>query len=629
MTPQQFLDAIPVGAIAYERSGADFAPIRWNAAACDILGLEPTAIAATTLRGHVADLDGARIAEAADGAMATGAAARVRVGAPDGSARSVEVVLTRWDGWCVACFTPIAAAPAEDADAAMTAARIAEAAEAADIGVWEFWPREDRMRWSPAARRLLGVERVALSGTSQDLRALLADARADRLETFLANLRDAGRDVGDWRIVTPDGRARCVETRTRVVDVDRDGRPEHALGVILDVTETRALQAALEASRAEAEAGAEAKSRFLATMSHEIRTPLNGLIGMAELLDRALTEPAQRRMISVIRDTGSTVLAIVNDILDHARIEAGRMTLEEAPFSPLDLARRVEASHGATASDKGLFLRVEADAGSTAMRAGDPHRVTQMLHNLVGNALKFTERGGVTIRVRAPMGGPVVYEIADTGPGMTAEQTARLFDRFAQAEASTARRFGGSGLGLSIVKGIAEAMGGAVAIESAPGRGTVARVTLPLSSLAPAADRAARQGAAPSLAALRGLRVLAADDNEINRLVLSQMLDALGVEARVEASGEALLEARTTESFDVILLDIAMPGFDGPTTLEALRRIERERGLPSPPALAFTANVLPEHVAEYHQIGFSGHLPKPVTLSALSETLAAHAGLAA
>jgi PAS domain S-box-containing protein len=553
----------------------------------------------------------------------------VRAAARDAPARRIEVALTRWGAWCVACFTPVAAARPEDADAGMMAERIAQAAEAADIGMWEFWPREDRMRWNLVARRILGVERVALGGTSQDLRSLLAPGEADRLATFLANLRGTGRDVGDWRIVTPDGRERRVETRTQVIDVDGDGRPEHVLGVILDVTETRALQAALEASRAEAEAEAEAKGRFLATMSHEIRTPLNGLIGMAELLDRALTESAHRRMISVIRDTGSTVLAIVNDILDHARIEAGRMTLESAPFSPLDLARRVEASHAATASDKGLFLRVEADAGSTAMRAGDQHRVTQMLHNLVGNALKFTERGGVSIRVRAPMGKPLVYEIADTGVGMTAEQQARLFDRFAQAEASTARRFGGSGLGLSIVKGIAEAMGGAVEIESAPGRGTVARVTLPLSSVAPATDMAPRPGAAPSLAALRGLRVLAADDNEINRLVLSQMLDALGVAARVEASGEALLDARTTESFDVILLDIAMPGFDGPTTLEALRRIERERGLPSPPALAFTANVLPEHVAEYHQLGFSGHLPKPVTLSALSETLAAHAGLAA
>ena len=386
------------------------------------------------------------------------------------------------------------------------------------------------------------------------------------------------------------------------------------VGLRIDITELKRQQRDVEEARARAEAASEAKSRFLANMSHEIRTPMNGILGLMDLLAETTACPEQRRLVEDMQQAGETLLAILNDVLDVSKIEAGGMTLEAIAFDPAALARRLERLHGPCARDKGLELRIEVQEG--AHRLGDPTRLLQVLGNLASNAIKFTERGSVAVRVRNPPDGPLVLEVEDTGIGMDEAETARAFDRFAQADGSVTRRFGGTGLGLSIVRGMVEAMGGRVEIASAPGRGTRVTATLSLEDCRPAEP--ASRGVAPG-ADLSGLSILAVDDSAANRMVLSRLLDRLGARSVIAASGaEAVAEAGTGR-FDLLLLDISMPEMDGVEALTRIRADGRAAGRPAIPALAVTANAMEEQVAGYLAAGFEGHLAKPIRLATLAE----------
>ena len=389
------------------------------------------------------------------------------------------------------------------------------------------------------------------------------------------------------------------------------------VGLRVDITELKRQQRALEEARARAEAASDAKSRFLATMSHEIRTPMNGILGLADLLAERAADPEQVRLLSDLRLSGEALLTILNDVLDFSKIEAGRMTLEAIAFEPQEIARRIEALHAPLARDKGLGLRVEVQDGPS--RLGDPTRLMQVLGNLVSNAVKFTDRGGVRLVVRNPSDGPLNLAVVDTGIGMSREEAARVFERFAQADGSVTRRFGGTGLGLSIVQGLVEAMGGRIDVEAAPGRGTRVEVELPLPPCARAdAPVPERVGD------LAGVRVLAADDNAMNRRVLSGLLDRLGACSTVVASGAEAVEAAEAGAragagrFDLLLMDIAMPGMDGVEALGLIREGERAAGRAPVPALAVTANVMEDQVAGYLAAGFDGHLAKPLRLEGLA-----------
>ena len=389
------------------------------------------------------------------------------------------------------------------------------------------------------------------------------------------------------------------------------------VGLRVDITELKRQQWATEDARRRAEAASEAKSQFLATMSHEIRTPMNGILGLADLLSEGAADPEQARLLADLRLSGEGLLTILNDILDFSKIEAGRMTLEAIGFEPREIARRVEALHGPLARDKGLGFRVEVQDGPA--RLGDPTRLMQVLGNLVSNALKFTHRGGVRLVVRNPSDGPLHLAVVDTGIGMSCEEAARVFERFSQADGSVTRRFGGTGLGLSIVHGLVEAMGGRIDVDAAPGRGTRIEVEIDL----PLASRAAEPAPAARVGDLAGVRVLAADDNAMNRRVLSGLLRRLGAQAQVVASGAEAVEAAGAEAFDLVLLDISMPDMDGVEALGRIREGERAAHRAPVPALAVTANVLEDQVAGYLASGFAAHLAKPVRLAGLAEAGAA------
>jgi PAS domain S-box-containing protein len=422
--------------------------------------------------------------------------------------------------------------------------------------------------------------------------------------------------LGEERVVTREGEEIIYLSSKFLLPDERTGEPVMC-GIAADITEQKHMQRRLEESRRAAEEASRAKSRFLASMSHEIRTPLNGVLGMAELLSTRIHDPDSARMIDVIRTAGQSLLTIINDILDLSKIEADRLTIERAPFDPVECLRAVAAIHEDAARRKGLAFVLRAPDGPVARKVGDAHRIGQILHNLIGNAVKFTAAGSVTVALRAEPAA-LTFEVEDTGVGMDEAVAQRVFDEFTQADESTTRRFGGTGLGLSIVRRLASRMGGEVMLTSAPGVGSRFTVRLP----APAyAGAGIEQGAGPSAAPAAGLRVLVADDNPVNRMVMEGLLEQFGAAVTLADGGETAVERRFEGDFDVLLLDISMPGMDGVDALRAIRRGEAQRGLRMPPALAVTANAMPDQIAAYLQAGFVGHVAKPIGRDMLGAAL--------
>jgi signal transduction histidine kinase/AmiR/NasT family two-component response regulator len=368
-----------------------------------------------------------------------------------------------------------------------------------------------------------------------------------------------------------------------------------------------------------AEAASRSKSAFLATMSHEIRTPLNGVLGMAQAIAAEPQLPGQvRSQVAVIRESGEGLLAILNDILDLSRVEAGKLELESLTFDLAALATGARDAFSPLAAAKGVTVELEVGPDAGGLYLGDPTRVRQILHNLISNALKFTARGRIGVRLERDAGA-VTMTVTDSGVGIEAETLSRLFAKFEQADASTTRRHGGTGLGLSICRELAELMGGAISAESEPGHGSTFRVTLPLpwQGAAPAPVQAAE----PDLAPARPLRVLAAEDNAINQLVLKTLLAQVGVEPEIVSDGRAAVEAWRREPWDLILMDVQMPGMDGPTAARAIRAEEVAGGRARTPIVALTANAMAHQVADYAAAGMDTHVAKPIEAEALYAAL--------
>lgn len=380
----------------------------------------------------------------------------------------------------------------------------------------------------------------------------------------------------------------------------------------------RETRAALEAQTARAEAANQAKSAFVAMLSHELRTPMNGVLGMARALDGTRLTARQREHVRLLVSSGETLLTMLNGLLDMAKIEAGKIELESTPLDLRDLASECVALWDGAARAKSLDLRLDYAAGAPRAVVGDPIRLRQVLANLISNALKFTETGEVVVAVRVLC--VVGYEaslevsVSDTGIGMTADQLARVFEPFAQADTTTARQFGGTGLGLSICRQLTGLMGGEITAESVPGEGSVFRVRLglPLASVVGSSE--------PADLEATGLRVLVADDNAVNLAVARSVLEAVGAEVATAENGAAALDALRTAIFDVVLMDVNMPGMDG---IEALRRIrDGEVGRPDQPVVALTADAVSGTETALLAHGFDAVAAKPIAPQALVEAMA-------
>jgi signal transduction histidine kinase len=432
--------------------------------------------------------------------------------------------------------------------------------------------------------------------------------------------RDAVGREADWlaerldRHRNPKGMIEQRLGNGRVLRIFERGTPDGgSVGLRVDVTE-------LYDAREKAEAANRAKAQFLANMSHEVRTPLNGILGMADLLAADLGDPEKRALADSIRDCGETLLAVLNDLLDMSKIDAGRLELETAPFVPAEVLHRIEALYGLRAQEKRLGFHVQVTEAAQRPRRGDVHRVSQILHNLLSNAVKFTESGDVSVTMRAD--GPLVMTVQDTGIGMTPDEVARIFEDFEQADRSTTRRFGGAGLGLSILRKLVGLMGGEVAMDSVKGQGTTVTVTLPLPLVDDTTPVEPAQPEDNPLARLNGKRALIADDNPINLQILHAYLTRFGLSVTMAENGRQAVDLFRPGAFDLICLDISMPELDGVAALAEIDRIARQAAVARPPAVAITANAMQHHVQEYLAAGFEAHLAKPIRRDLTARTLA-------
>jgi PAS domain S-box-containing protein len=476
-------------------------------------------------------------------------------------------------------------------------------AEAAGVGFWTYEPESDNRHWSHEFCVMTGYEPDEIR-TSDQFNALVHPQDYDAFYAAMLDGIQQGKS-GEvlHRLKTKDG---DWITLKATFNTEARGPGVYALrGISQNVT---ALDQALKA----AEAASEAKATFLANMSHEIRTPMNGVLGILHLLQKEpLSEEGQKLLVEAA-GCGQMLSQLLNDVLDFSKIEAGKLELNPEPINPGHLIEGVVSLIRPQAEAKGLSLTVDRSATDGWVMA-DPVRLRQVLFNLIGNAVKFTLDGSVSVKaatIRRAGGQRLRIEVLDTGVGISDEAQAALFQRFTQADASTTRRFGGTGLGLAISQRLAEMMGGKVGVFSTPGEGSTFWIEIAAPKAAPA-----QPVQHADLGVLDGLSILVVEDNATNRLIAQKMLQGLGAEVQLAEDGERGVEAARHGAFDLILMDIQMPGIDG---VEAARRI---RALEAPardlPIIALTANVMAHQRAEYLAAGMSGVVGKPISPEAL------------
>ncbi|MDP2487293.1 PAS domain-containing hybrid sensor histidine kinase/response regulator [Pseudoalteromonas marina] len=497
------------------------------------------------------------------------------------------------------------------------ALRMQLANDSAGIGVWELDLKTEKLVWDSWMYKLYGISELEFSCTYQ---AWLDRVHVDDVEHNERMLDEAINGVGiydpEFRVVHPDGNIRTIKASAEILR-DSHGVAIKVVGVNYDVTEkVDAIRKLFDAKLA-AENAAQSKSDFLANMSHEIRTPMNAILGGLQLLENTSLPDELRVVLKNASYSGQSLLTIINDILDYSKIESNQLQLGKASFSLTEVLDSITYDLDSLVSEKRIGFTVNKDESYNEYWVGDLVRVKQIILNLSSNAVKFTEKGSVKINASSKIyeGKEAVYlEVIDSGIGMSKKATEHIFERFTQADSSTTRKYGGTGLGMSITTSLIKMMGGEIDIQSSLGLGTTVMVTLPLPRVNFTADKAPKKSfKAPNL---KGKKILIAEDNNINQVLIKAMMAKTNADITIVENGLLAFDAVQLELFDLVLMDIHMPVMDG---IEANQQIKTI--LPNLPIIALTANVMDKDVKHYYQQGFIFHVPKPIDINELYGTL--------
>ncbi len=494
----------------------------------------------------------------------------------------------------------------------MNQERLLHALDGAKDGVWDWNPTASAVHFSPRWKGMLGYKDVDISADVSEWTSRIHPDDADRVEEGLVRCVSGTQESfrSEYRMKHSDGQWRWILARGKVVDRSTDGAATRVVGTHTDITEQVELREELVRAREGAESAAKAKSEFLATMSHEVRTPLNGILGMAQILLDSDLDTDQKHLTRTIFNSGSSLLHVLDDVLDLSKLEAGKVNLVSVPFDPVSCAREVvDLMQFEARRSEDVAVKLEVGQGVPAGIKGDPDRLRQVLLNLSCNAVKFTSEGSVVIAIhctRGPGGTHMRFAVRDTGIGIDTAQSEQLFDAFRQADSSSTRRFGGTGLGLAICKSLVQLMGGTIGCTGKRGVGATFWIDVPVDECDPdtvhsvdqvpsALPRGERSGTVSTLMdpgneaespdpALSGasakegagqdpvsaLRVLVAEDTPVNQLVAKRMLGRLECEVVIAENGEQALTLAKEESFDLILMDIQMPVMNGRDATAAL-----------------------------------------------------------
>jgi PAS domain S-box-containing protein len=501
--------------------------------------------------------------------------------------------------------------------------RLTLALKAGKMGTFDWNLRTDKIICSDEAMALHGFAPGEFKGTKDDILSRAAPGEAQRVAPLKMEAIKNGKEYSvEYKIIHHDGTEHWVMTRGRP-HLDRKGNPVRVLGVTADITQEKRREQLIKDSEQRLRAASEAKSHFLANMSHEIRTPLGAILGFTDLIrDPGISQEDRMHYAEIVRQNGNQLATVINDILDISKVEAGKLDVQTCVFSLSGLVAETASFLQLLAGEKKVALKIARMPAATPDRVcSDPARVKQVLTNIIGNAIKFTRPGGeITVSLGTKKSGSrtcAIIEVNDTGIGMDKDQQELIFDAFFQADSSLTRKFGGTGLGLSLSKHLATLLGGDLElVESTPGKGSTFRFSFDL-NLEEAAQASAPKTKKSKPVDISGLHVLLAEDSPDNQLLITQLLSSAGAIVDTVDNGQQAVDRAVANSYDVILMDIQMPVLDGYKATALLR----DKGYKGK-IVALTAHALVEEREHSFAAGCDAHLTKPVNRAKLIETIA-------